>query len=604
MPPNRNLSINNRQIRNSRPQIISRIRIVYSILIFIGAIFIIRLFYLQIIKHSYYQQAAYSDQLKAYEIPSQRGMIEANSAGQVVPLVLNQTLYTLFADPTLIKDSNNDSIKIKSIIGGDSSNFKQQITTPNTQYVVLAKKITKEQSDAILALKLPGIETIANNYRTYPDGSLASTLLGFVNDNNQGQYGIEQSLNTTLAGKNGQVKAVTDAQGIPLVGNKNNILNNAVNGSNVVLTINIPIQQQLETILQAGLKRAKSQSGSVTIIDPNSGNIVAMADNPSYDPSNYSKVSSPSEYQNSAVDNPIEVGSIMKTLTVAAAFDTGAVKSPDQIFNDPGSYNIDGSQITDIAQDSGLDKGPISVTSILVNSLNTGATWLLSQMGGGQINSSARSTWYDYMINHYRLGSPTGIQQGYEASGFIPDPNVGAARNLAYANTSFGQAMTATPLQMAAAVSAVLNGGTYYQPNLIQGVINPSTGSLSNYHPKIWKKNIVSLDSSSKVEQIMESVVKSNYYFYSMTKPRAGYVIGGKTGTAQIANPSGGYYTNKFNGTFVGFVGTNSPQYVIMVEVDDPNLSENSVNTYAGAGAAAPIFGMVTDMLINGGYIN
>jgi cell division protein FtsI/penicillin-binding protein 2 len=103
---------------------------------------------------------------------------------------------------------------------------------------------------------------------------------------------------------------------------------------------------------------------------------------------------------------------------------------------------------------------------------------------------------------------------------------------------------------------------------------------------------------------MMESVVSSNYYFYQMTKPQTGYMIGGKTGTAQIAQPSGGYYANKFNGTFVGFVGTNSPQYVIMVEVTQPNLPENSVNTFAGAGAAAPIFGSVINMLINGGYVN
>ncbi len=604
MPPSRNNRNPNKNDKMPKSHTLARIRTLYSILIIIGAIFIVRLFYLQIIRHNYYQTAANSDQLKQYQIPAQRGMILANSAGETVPLVLNQSLYTLFADPPLVKNANSDATSIQKIIGGDVASYQKSLTVTGTQYSVLAKQITKSQSDAILALKLPGIDTIAGNYRTYPDGPLAASLLGFVNANGSGQYGIEQALNKTLAGTNGKIKAVTDAQGIPLVGSKGNILKNAVNGNNVALTINVPVQQQLETVLQAGLKRARSSSGNVTILDTTNGNVIAMANYPSYDPGNYANVSSPNDYQNAAADSPLEVGSIMKTLTVAAALNTGSISSPAQVFNDPGSYTIDGSKITDIAQDSGVDKGPISVTSILVNSLNTGATWLLSTMGGRQVNQQARNTWYDYMTNHYHLGSSTGIQQGYEASGYIPDPNKGSALDLAYANTAFGQAMTATPLQMAAAVGAALNGGTYFQPNLVQSVTNPTTGVTTINKPKVWKYGVIKPTTSAQLAQIMEEVVHDNYVFYSMSKPQAGYIIGGKTGTAQIAAPGGGYYADKFNGTFVGFVGVKTPQYVIMVEVNQPNLPENSVDTYAGAGAAAPIFGGVVNLLINGGYVN
>lgn len=604
MPPSRNNRNLNKPNKVPKSQTLARIRIIYSVLIVISAIFIIRLFYLQIIKHNYYQTAANSDQLKQYEIPAQRGMILANSAGQTVPLVLNQTLYTLFADPPLVKNASSDAIAIQKIIGGSAAVYKTAITAPETEYSVIATQITQSQSDAILAQKMPGIDTLAGNYRTYPDGSLAASLLGFVNNNGQGQYGIEQYMNKTLAGINGQVKAVTDAQGIPLVGSKGNVLKNAVNGNNVTLTLNIPVQEQLESILQAGLKRVNSSSGSVIIMNPNNGNIVAMANYPSYNPGDYAQASDPSVYQNAAVDTPLEPGSVMKTLTVSAALNTGSISSPSQMFNDPGSWSIDGSTITDISQDSGVDKGDISVTSILVNSLNTGATWLLMQMGGGQINSQARQVWYDYMVNHYHLGAATGIQQGYEASGYIPSPTVGPALDLTYANTSFGQALTLTPLQLAAADSAVLNGGTYYQPNLVQSVTNTNTGVTTNTKPKIWKSDIVKPTTSAQLQQIMEAVVSNNWLIYSMTKPQAGYIIGGKTGTAQIAQPSGGYYSNIFNGTFIGFVGVNSPQYVIMVEVNKPNIPENSIDTYAGAGAAAPIFGQVVDMLINGGYVN
>lgn len=586
--------------RAKRSYMVGRVQIIYTILIIIGAVFIVRLFYLQVIKHNYYQQAAYNDQLKQYQLPAQRGMILANSGGQTVPLVLNETLYNLFADPTQVKNIDSEASSIQKVIGGDSSTYAQEMRKSNTQYVVMVQKLTQSQYDQINNLSLTGIGMQPENYRIYPDGSLASQLLGFVNGNNQGQYGIEQALNGVLAGTDGQVKAVTDANGVPLVGNKNNIIKNPVNGSNVTLTINLPIQQQLEQVLQSGLKTANSSSGSALIMNPNNGNIVAMANYPTYDPSNYGNVSDPAVYQNATVDSPLEVGSIMKTLTVSAALDLGAV-TPSESFYDPAVWNIDGSNVTDIEQDGGPQTR--TVTQILIDSLNTGATWMLMQMGGGSINQNAINIWHNYMVNHFHLGAVTGIEQGYEASGYVPSPTNGPALALTFANTAFGQAVTSTPLQMAAAVSAVLNGGTYYVPNLVQSTTNPATGKTITTPPKIWKSNIVKPSVPPQLQQIMEAVINTNYYFYKVKLPPAGYIMGGKTGTAQIAQPGGGYYSNEFNGTFVGFVGTNKPDYVIMVEVNKPNLAENSVDTYAGAGAAAPIFGSITNMLLTGGYV-
>lgn len=168
MPPSRNNRNLNKPEKMSRSQTLTRIRAIYTVLIVISAIFIVRLFYLQIIKHNYYQTAANSDQLKQYEIPAQRGMILANSAGQTVPLVLNQTLYTLFADPPLVKNAPSDAIAIQKIIGGSAASYQQALTKQGTEYSVLAQKITLSQSNSILALKLPGVVTQANNYRTYP----------------------------------------------------------------------------------------------------------------------------------------------------------------------------------------------------------------------------------------------------------------------------------------------------------------------------------------------------------------------------------------------------------------------------------------------------
>lgn len=580
-----------------------RIKLIYTLLVIAGGIFIIRLFFLEVIKYSYYQQAALSDQLKEYQIPADRGLIEAFSGNQITPIVVNQTLYTLFADPTFIKQPQKVANDISNIIGGNASNYESLLKTPNTEYVVIAQKLSTTQSNAINKLNIPGLGTRAAEYRDYPDGSLASQLLGFVDSNGNGQYGIEQALNSVLAGKPGQVKAITDANGVPLVGNKSNVLINPKPGSNVILTINLGVQQEIENMLPKILKIKHSNGGSVVVMNISNGNVVAMANYPTYNPANYASVTNPSVFQNAAADNALEPGSVMKTMTVSTALNIGAISGPNETFYDPGSWTIDGFTITDIAQDSGVDRGTITVASILVNSLNTGATWMLMQMGGGQINEKARTTWYNYMVNHFHLGKPTGIQQGYEASGYVPGPNSGYATDLTYANTSFGQGVTLTPLQLAAADSAILNGGTYYQPNLVYGIQNPNTGQISKQAPIIWKRGIVKPSVAPQLASIMEDVVNSNWWFYSMTRPQAGYIIGGKTGTAQIALPGGGYSPTEFNGTFTGFVGIKKPQYVIVTEVNDPHIPENSIDTYAGAGAAAPIFGQVVDILINGGYV-
>ncbi|GAC1392687.1 MAG: penicillin-binding protein [Candidatus Saccharimonadales bacterium] len=566
-----------------------RIQIWYALLAFVCALFIVRLFYLQIIRHDYYQKTALQGQLKDYEIPAVRGVIAAHTGDQITPLVLNEKLFTLFADPKFIQDPHESSLKINAILGGNPHDYEVKMRL-HSRYVILGKKLTSDQKKQIDSLNIKGVGTREASYRTYPNGTLASQLLGFVNDDSEGVYGIEQALNSKLKGKPGQLKAITDAQGVPLVGNKDNIDISPQQGRETVLTIDTGMQQQLEEILKQGLDNAHSPSGSALIIDPNSGAIKAMANYPTYDPGQYYKVVDPAVFNNSAVSSPLEVGSIMKTLTASAAIDQGVI-SKDTTFYDPGKYSIDGATVRDIEEDGGA--GVRSVTDILTYSLNTGATWMLMQMGGGQINQKARDTWHDYMVNHFHLGSPVGIEQGYEASGYIPSPNTGYGINIAYANTAFGQAMTATPIQMAGAVSSVINGGTYYVPHLIEGYMDDSGNEVKN-KPSIWKSNVVKPDVGEQLKTMMEAVVNRNYVTYKMTKPSPSYIIGGKTGTAQIANPSGGYFEDKFNGTFVGFVGGIKPQYLIVVRVNTPKI-----NTYAGAGAAAPIFGKLTDMLIN-----
>jgi cell division protein FtsI/penicillin-binding protein 2 len=563
----------------------------YAALLFVLAIIIGRLFYLQIIKHDYYHQLALSDQLKEYNIAPERGGIYVHDASGTVPLVLNQKLYTLYGDPALVKNIDNTGFKLASLTGGDAAQYRSLLKTPHSRYVILAKRLNADQKRRIEDTKLPGIGLQAQDYRVYPQGSLAAQVLGFVNNEGQGNYGIEQALDKQLQGTPGKLKAITDANGVPLAASKDNIQISPTAGDDVVLTLDAAMQKQVENLLKAGLDRARSKSGSVVVMDPNSGAIKAMANWPTYDPAQYYKVEDGTVFNNAAVSSPLEVGSIMKPLTAAAAIDQGAIKA-DTSYYDPSHWDIDGHTITNIEEDGGA--GTHNIADILNLSINTGATWMLMQMGGGQINAQARHKWNDYMVNHFQFGKTTGIEQGYEAEGYIPPPDKGFGLNLTYANTSFGQAMTATPLQMAAAISAVVNGGNYYQPHLVDQSIG-ANGKKTTKQPVLVKSHVVSSDVSNDLRSLMEYVVTEHYKTgFSYLKFDPSYSVGGKTGTAQIANPAGGYYANKYNGTYLGFVGGDKPQYVIVIRVNEPG-----VGGYAGSQAAQPLFADIAHMLIN-----
>jgi cell division protein FtsI (penicillin-binding protein 3) len=565
---------------------VQRIRLMYVLLLLAGGIFIIRAFYLQVIRHEHYKQAALSGQLKEYEIPPERGVIEARSGAATVPIVLNETKYTLFADPAFVEDPSAAASAVAAIVGGNENDYEELMRSRDTRYVVLAKKLDKEQHERIVDLELKGVGTREASYRTYPQGRLASQLLGFVNDEGAGTYGLEQALDEELRGVPGQLRAITDAQGVPLASNKDNVLTEPKHGHRTVLTIDIGMQQRLEDILKTGTERARSEAASAFVMEVDTGSIRAMANYPTYDPAEFSNVEDPAVFNNAAVSAPLEVGSVMKVLTAAAALDMGAVHKNSSYY-DPGIFRVDNAPITNIEEVGGAAQR--NVRDILRFSLNTGATWLLMQMGGGEINEKARTRWHSYMTEHYQFGKLTGIEQGYEAPGVIPDPREGFGLNIQYANTSFGQGMTATPLQMGAALASVVNGGVYYKPRLVERTID-NDGKQHEKDPQVIRERVVKPEVGDTIREFMQYTVEQG----NPAAARDGYSVGGKSGTPQIARPEGGYYEDRFNGSYMGFVGGDRPRYVIVVVVREPKIAG-----YAGSRAAGPIFADITHMLID-----
>lgn len=547
----------------------------------IFAIFLIRAFYLQVLQHSYYRSEALQGQFKEYEIPAERGIIEAHDGDQVVPIVLNEDVFTVFADPKFIEDPKAASQKVSEIIGGDASNY-ETLMKADTRYSVLAKKIPADKAAKIDQLELKGLGTRAVSQRVYPQGTLAAQILGFVDDEGNGKYGVEQYLDSELKGKPGQLKAITDASGVPLVANRDNVLIDPQNGQRLTLTVDLSMQRRAEDILKQHLSEVRSESGSLVIMDPNTGEVKAMANYPTYNPAEFYKVEDPKVFTNYAVSDPMEVGSVMKTLTVAAGLDAGVISSGTSYY-DPSFFKIGDATVRNVEEDGGAAMR--SVPDILRYSLNTGATWVLMQLGGGEINEQARTRWHEYMTNHYMFGKQTGIEQGYEAEGYVPSPTDGFGLDIVYANTTFGQGINITPTQMLAAFASTVNGGTYYRPHLIEDE------SKNN----VLRSDTVRPEVSEALRGMHENSVAENYRFLQ----RPNYRIGGKTGTAEVPKPGGGYYDDRFNGTFVGYVGGDKPEYVIMVAVKEPKIGG-----YAGTSAAAPLFGKAADMLISNYAVN
>lgn len=570
---------------------LARVRFWYVGLLVVSGLFMVRLFYLQVIRHDYYQKAALRGQLKQYEIPAARGEIMAHNADKTVPLVLNEKRYLLYADPKFVKDPGAVASAVQKVIGGDQNEYEKAVQTKDSRYVVLAKKLTRQQNEQILSLKLKGVGTQELSARTYPQGQLSAQMLGFVNDEGQGQYGLEQALNTELVGKPGELKAITDAQGIPLAANRDNVVIDPTPGKKLLLTVDVGLQQQVEDIVKQQVDQTQAASGSALVLDVRTGGVKAMASFPTYNPAEFYKVTDPSIFSNPITSEAFEVGSIMKTLTAAAALDLGVVNKNTSYY-DPASFKVDGATIRNVEEDGGA--GTKTVADILQLSLNTGATWLLMQMGGGEINQKARETWHDYLVNHYEFGKVTGIEQSDENAGLVPDPNDGYGLNIRYANTAFGQGQTETLVQMGAAISAAINGGTYYQPHLVEGYVRDDN-SVELKQPKVVRTGVVSDAVSHQLQDYMEYTLEKNKTFYGTQQLNPAYSFGGKTGTAQIASPNGGYYDERENGTFLGYVGGDEPQYVIVVWVREPK----NITGYAGAKAAAPIYFNIANMLVN-----
>jgi cell division protein FtsI/penicillin-binding protein 2 len=539
-----------------------------------------------VLDHSKYVALGDQEYVKRLEIPAKRGVIYAMDGLEPVPLVMNQTVYTVFADPQEVTEPKKVKKVIKEVAGGDLKvDLDKALGDQKSRYKVLVVGANLKQAKLIKKAKLAGIGLQETMRRVYPEGSLASQTLGFVNNDGEGQYGVEGALDERLAGKNGLLQSVTDVSSVPLTIGSKNIDQPAVPGDNIVLTIDRNVQAQLEKSIKAGAERIGASRVSAVVMNPQNGQVMAMASLPSYNQAKYTSVKNAGLFLNPITADPYEPGSVIKTFIMSTGLDTGVIT--------PGStyYNTDSIKIGDRTIKNAFKGliGNISMQTVLNHSLNTGAVTVAERLGGGSINRKARDTMYKYYHDRFGFGKKTGIEQ-YEEQGMLLSPSDADGNAVRYSNMAFGQGMNITMIQVAAGFSAAINGGNYYQPTLVAGtMVGDEFKKATEIEPK--QRSVVKNTTSTTLRKMLITARGSIHSIYD----KKGYTVGGKTGTSETLS-GGSYIDSVTTGSYLGFGGDTVPRYVIMVRVegDGKNLE--------GGIHAQPIFAEMSNWLL--GYLN
>jgi stage V sporulation protein D (sporulation-specific penicillin-binding protein) len=553
-----------------------RLKGLYVLLLVLGALTFLRLAYIQVLQHSHYVALAAQQQEHKYEVPAQRGQIYLYDGSTKVPLALDQTLKVIYADPSIISNKSATAAKLASATGQPASTYLKAMAAGSKDYAFLQGRVDTATAAKIAALNLYGIGMVDQDYRTYPEGSLASQVLGFVNDSGDGQYGIEGFLNKLLKGTPGELNARTGTNGVPIA-TSDNIDKPSTPGSDVVLTLDRNIQAEAETDIQQGVQNAKAASGSIIVLDPTTGAVKAMANYPTYDPNNYNQVTNYQAFENATVSNAFEPGSGFKLITMAAGLNEGKV-TPSSTYTDTGCVTVTGTKICNDEQTNGTpnNDGPnTTMTNVLRDSLNTGVMYVLRLLGGdpNNITAAGKKLFYSYVTGRFHFGQQTGIEQTGEAAGTVNPPT---SNDVNYANMTFGQGVTVTMLQMVDAIAAIANGGTLYRPYLVAATIHPD-GSEQVARPVVVQKHVVSAQTSADMAAMGQVVVQHGTGYKAYTP---GYQIAGKTGTAQVANANGiGYQANANIGSFIGYAPATAPKFVVMVRINEPTIPGDAEDT-------------------------
>lgn len=569
---------------------LKRSKVLKIVVLIAMGIIVFRLFFIQIIQHNEWVAKATEQHTMQNTIVARRGQIYMMDGNETTVVVMNEPVWTVILDPMVADEEKTKEVIDKYAKEQRTAEWDDVFADKERRYYIVARKVKREAAENIKKENLPGVWFQESVQRVYPEGQMAAPLLGFVNAEGKGQYGVEGALDEELAGTNGLLKTIKDVNNIPLTIGSDNIRMPAVDGKDIVLTIDRNIQYNTEKALARALERSKASHASALVMDPRTGKIWAMANLPTYDAANYVNVEDATVFQNGVVEDAYEPASVCKTFSFAAAIEEGAM-TPNSTYDNTGSLTIDGWPINNAYQGQ---YGTITMQTALNYSLNTGSMQALMWLGGNssRITQAGREKLYEYYYKRFGFGQYTGIEL-YESPGLVVGPNDGYGLDSRYANMTFGQNLNLTMIQVASAFSAVVNGGEYFTPTIVAGeIVNKEFKRRPLNEPV---RQVISTETSATMRQMLYN---TRQYQRTLGVDKAGYYVGGKTGTAQVIR-DGAYVMDETRATYIGF-GTSGdenssdlPEYVIMVKIWEEG------RRIEGEADALPIFNDISNYMLD-----
>ncbi len=535
----------------------TRLYLIFLFFVLFFSLLIARLIYVQVFKSQQFKELASNQHRIFSEIQPSRGLLFDRKFKE---LAVNTISYSIFATGEITADESIED-KLSSILNLDKKSLAGKLNS-HKSFVWLKRKVSPEVSKKIKGLGISGIGQIKECKRFYPNGPLACHVIGFTDIDSKGLEGIELYGDPYLSGIKGWRLAQKDAKRREVIcwGYKSI---QPCDGYNLVLTIDSVIQNIVERHLRRAAQRYKATSATAIVMEPKSGEILALCNYPGYDLNNFGDYS-PFVRRDLAVTDIFEPGSSFKFVTAAAALEEDQVNLEDKIFCEKGRYRIGSHILRDYRP-----YGELSFKEVIEHSSNIGTVKVAQKLGS--------KTLYNY-IRNFGFGDLTGIDLPGEVKGIVRPPKMWSGVSIA--SIPMGQEIAVTPMQLISALSCVANDGKLLKPK-ISKFIQRKDGRIIKSYPTQQVRRVISVKTARLLKEVLAGVVENGTGKLAKVE---GYATAGKTGTAQKANPQGGYYRDKYISSFVGFVPADEPLISILVVLNEPHPQ------YFGGKVAAPIF--------------
>lgn len=544
----------------------NRLFVIFSFFFFALLILLARLGFIQIFEASNYLSLAQNQYHKIIEMQPVRGRI-LDAKGK--ELALDVRLDSLYAVSKDVKNKEAVATSLAKILGKDRQGILRHLKKEKS-FVWIARKISPAKVEAIKKLKVDGLEFVKESQRVYPKGETACQLIGFTGIDNDGLEGIELQYNSYLKGVPGWRLAQKDAKQRELI-SKQLEVTSPVDGYHVHLTIDEVIQSLTQRILSETCKKYNAKGGSVIVLEPKTGNILAMAMYPVYD-LNESKKSTPESRRNRAITDIFEPGSVFKGITLASILENKVFNLNEKFNCENGSWAVAGKVLHDHH-----GSGVLSFREVIEKSSNIGTVKGAMRLGGDRLYKT---------IKAFGFGQRTGIPLVGEVSGIVPHPKNWSRSSII--NIPIGHGVAVTPMQLACAMGAIANDGVLMKPRIID-FIDDEEGKVKEVYPITPLRQVISKEAAIQTRTVLEGVVSRG------TGKKAkvpGFRAAGKTGTAQKILPNGTYSHDHFFASFVGFVPYDEPKLVITVSLDEPHP------IIFGGETAAPAFSKIASEIL------